>query len=154
MTQYDNSSTNDLELLKTDSLGRVRPSPEQREALLDAYEAGGLSGPKFARVHGINYQTFASWRQKRKRQRQGGRPVVDAVMEKQQRQESAETRVTLVEAVVTPLDTRPSTGERGRLIVELPGGARCVVESKETVDLAAELLRNLGMELSTPGASC
>ena len=58
-----------VQLLKTDALGRVRTTREQREAILDAFETGALSGPEFAQVHGINYQTFATWRQKRRRLR-------------------------------------------------------------------------------------
>lgn len=56
-------------VLKTDVLGRVRISREHREALLDAFENGGTSGLEFARSHGVNYQTFASWIQKRRRER-------------------------------------------------------------------------------------
>jgi|GEM_PF-4125838 len=54
---------------KTDVFGRVRISKEHREALLDAFENGGTSGLAFARTHGVNYQTFASWIQKRRRER-------------------------------------------------------------------------------------
>lgn len=45
-------------LLKSDRLGRTRFTEEQRDAFLDAYEEGALSGPEFARVHGLKYQTF------------------------------------------------------------------------------------------------
>ena len=50
------------------SRGRVLTTQEQRRALLQAFENSGLSGPQFARVAGINYQTFATWRQQHKRQ--------------------------------------------------------------------------------------
>jgi hypothetical protein len=56
-------------LLKSDRLGRARFTASQRNAFLDAYEKGALSGPQFAQVHGLKYQTFASWRQKRQRQK-------------------------------------------------------------------------------------
>lgn len=56
-------------VLKTDVLGRVRISREHRKALLDAFENGDVSGLAFARSHGVNYQTFASWIQKRRRER-------------------------------------------------------------------------------------
>jgi hypothetical protein len=52
-------------ILKKDVAGRVRTSVRQREALIDHYERSGLSGPKFAAVAGICYQTFAGWMQKR-----------------------------------------------------------------------------------------
>jgi hypothetical protein len=56
-------------ILKQDALGRVNHTAEQREALLDEFERSGLKGLPFARMAGINYQTFASWIQKRRRAR-------------------------------------------------------------------------------------
>ena len=53
-------------ILKSDRRGRLRFTPEQRLALLDAYDASGLSGPKFAQLHGVNYQTFAGWFQRKR----------------------------------------------------------------------------------------
>ncbi|MBK1884431.1 hypothetical protein JIN85_18585 [Luteolibacter pohnpeiensis] len=64
-------------LIRMDAIGRVRTSASQREALLDAYESSGLSGPEFAARHGVKYQTFATWLQKRKR-RTGGYPAMAA----------------------------------------------------------------------------
>jgi len=55
------------EILKTDGLGRVRTPAAQREALLDAFERSGLSGMKFAALHGVKYPSFANWVQQRKR---------------------------------------------------------------------------------------
>ncbi len=54
-------------VLKTDVIGRVKTGARQRERVLDEFERSGLSGMKFAAVAGINYQTFASWVQKRRR---------------------------------------------------------------------------------------
>ena len=45
--------TTDLTILKTDTLGRIQTSSEQREALLDAFEHSGMSGVAFAKLHGI-----------------------------------------------------------------------------------------------------
>jgi transposase len=59
-------------ILKTDVLGRVRTSRERREHLLDEFERSGLSGQKFAALVGIKYPTFATWAQKRRRQRGSG----------------------------------------------------------------------------------
>lgn len=56
--------------LQTDGLGRVRTPLAQREALLDALERSGLSGMKFAALHGLDYPIFANWVQQRKRGRQ------------------------------------------------------------------------------------
>ena len=55
--------------LKTDVIGRVRITAKHREALLDAYEASSMTGMKFAAAHGVKYPTFASWIQRRRRDR-------------------------------------------------------------------------------------
>ncbi|WAC21095.1 hypothetical protein OVA24_06825 [Luteolibacter sp. SL250] len=65
----------DGKLIKVDAIGRVRTAAAQREALLDAYESSGLSGPEFAARHGVKYLTFATWLQKRKR-RTGSYPAL------------------------------------------------------------------------------
>lgn len=57
------------DILKTDVLGRVTVGRAQREAILDAFEASGMTGSAFALHHGIKIQTFASWIQKRRRKR-------------------------------------------------------------------------------------
>ncbi len=41
------------ELLKMDVLGRVKVKAGYREAMLDAFEASGMSGQAFAIHHGI-----------------------------------------------------------------------------------------------------
>ena len=53
-------------LVKFDRRGRLRYAPEQKAALMEAFAASGLSGPKFAALHGVKYQTFAAWLQKQK----------------------------------------------------------------------------------------
>jgi hypothetical protein len=60
---------NDDQLLKTDVLGRVHTPKARQETLLDKFEKSGTSGMAFARLVGVNYQTFAGWVQKRKRRR-------------------------------------------------------------------------------------
>jgi hypothetical protein len=57
------------QIIKTDCLGRLRVTAERRESLLDEFKRSGLSGPKFAELLGLKYQTFATWVQKRRRQR-------------------------------------------------------------------------------------
>ncbi len=56
-------------VLKQDVLGRVKTPAARREQLLDEFERSGLPGQKFAELTGIKYQTFATWAQKRRRQR-------------------------------------------------------------------------------------
>ena len=53
-------------LTKAGRRGRLRFSPEQRITLLKAYQASGLSGPRFAALHGVKYPTLANWIQKSK----------------------------------------------------------------------------------------
>lgn len=140
MTRCDKAGQ--LELVKTDSLGRVQTTPEQREAILDAYEAGGLSGPKFAEVHGINYQTFAGWRHKRQQSR--SRSNRQSTKKAKKRNSK---RMTLVEAL--PGVPSSSIVDRANLLIELPGGSRMVIADRAGVDLAVELLRALGRTETT-----
>jgi transposase len=42
---------------------------ERREALLDEFERSGVSAMAFAKMAGVNYATFANWRQKRRKAR-------------------------------------------------------------------------------------
>ena len=57
----------DEQVLKTDTLGRVKTPLARREQLLDEFEHSGLSGMKYATLVGIKYPTFASWLYKRRR---------------------------------------------------------------------------------------
>jgi hypothetical protein len=59
----------DGEIIKTDCIGRIRVSCEHREKLLDTFDSSGMSGQKFAEHCGLKYTTFASWIQKRRRER-------------------------------------------------------------------------------------
>jgi hypothetical protein len=45
-------------LLKQDVRGRVRTPVERREMLLEEFGRSGLSGPKFAGLVGVKYQTL------------------------------------------------------------------------------------------------
>jgi transposase-like protein len=73
------TDTNDGKLVRLDCLGRIRFSREQREALLDGYESSGLSGPEVCGRHGVKYQTFATWRQKRRNKERDGERSKPAV---------------------------------------------------------------------------
>ena len=123
------------EILKVDVLGRVQTSPERREALLREFEKSGITGKRFAELHGIKYQTFASWRKKRKkrgkrkrgRARSGGRNAKALAL----------AEVTVVEPESKAAGAHP-------LEVELPGGVRLGVNDSQGVSLAAELIRALG----------
>ena len=60
------------EVLKSDAMGRVRTPRVRREALLVEFEKSGVSARKFAALVGVNYQTFASWVQARRKARGRG----------------------------------------------------------------------------------
>lgn len=112
-------------LVKFDRRGRLRYAPEQKAALVEAYAASGLSGPKFATLHGVNYQTFAAWLQKRKRV--GSVPGLPAPAD-----------WALVE-----VDAPAARGSAGGLTVLLAGGTELHIAGHAAVPLAAALIREL-----------
>jgi DNA-binding transcriptional regulator YiaG len=124
------TTTNSAEeqILKTDTKGRIRTSTERRATLLEEFDRSGLTGPKFAELVGIKYQTFATWLQKRRK----GAPA---------RAQSADT-VKWLEAVVEK--AQMSGGKSpSSLVVELPSRARMEISNANQVILAADLLRAL-----------
>lgn len=132
------------QILKRDSLGRVRTPVERRDALLDEFERSGMSGTKFAGFIGVKYQTLASWIQKRRREgkraqarRSGaGQPLPDCAL-----------KLQWVEAVV---EKETSSAAVGGLQVHLPGGARMEITDVRQAALAAELLRGLTSQRPLP----
>jgi transposase-like protein len=54
-------------IMKADRRGRLRYTPEQKKTMVDAYLVSGLSAPRFATLHGVNYQTLVSWIKKGKK---------------------------------------------------------------------------------------
>lgn len=117
------------QVLKADVLGRVRTPPERREALLDEFEKSGMSGAKFAQFIGIKYSTWASWVQKRGRQRKARGASGERVP------------MRFVEAMVPTEKTAPSTDCRSTLRLHFPGGAHLAIADRPQALLAAELLR-------------
>src|ERR1700758_2999919 len=96
-----NTTPSDETILKIDVLGRVKTPAARREQLLDEFERSGLSGQQFAELVGVKYQTFATWAQKRRRQR-GTYPAAKAPAQ-------AAEQVRWLEAVVEA--ARPSGGK-------------------------------------------
>jgi hypothetical protein len=115
------------QILKVDGGGRVWTPRELREGVLDEFERSGMPATKFARQVGVKYQTFASWVQKRRKERSGTKAL------------------RWVEAVPTA-----TTGSARTLRVELPGGARMEIADRSQAELAAHLLR----ALATGGGPC
>lgn len=119
-------------LLKTDVLGRVKHTREQREKILDEFEGSGVSGCQFAALVGVKYQTFATWVQQRKRRRRAyprTKPPTKTA-----------AQVKWFEAVVRP--GAPPVGADG-LLLHLPGGVRVELANHHQVGLAAALVRAL-----------
>ena len=118
------------QLLRQDTRGRVRTSRERRAALLAEYDRSGVSAARFARMAGINYQTFAGWLHGRRR----------AVMESgppARRKKS----VQWIE-----LGTPAGGAATLPLRVQLPGGASIEISAPGQLPAAAALLRELARE--------
>jgi hypothetical protein len=127
MTEMQKS---DGAILKMDQRGRVQTPAARRESLPDEFERSGLSGPKFAALAGIKYQTFAAW-SLRRRKLGGSKASVKPA-----------EQVRWLEAVV---DQAPRSGapKALSLLLQLPGGARIELVQAEQAPLAAALLRAL-----------
>jgi hypothetical protein len=121
---------NESELIKTDCIGRILVSSENREKLLDSFESSGMSGQQFADHCGVKYSTFATWVQKRRRQR-NEYPAEHAAAPKNLFHSLAEVELT------SPHAPNPS------ISIELPGGARLILNHPEQAPLAAALINNL-----------
>ena len=117
-------STTELVVLKTDSKGRVRTPAAQRDALLDAFDQSGMSAAAFARLHGIKYPTFASWRQKRNRNQLSESPPV------------SEPGAFFEEVHFSPREV-------AGLTVALPGGASVQIKQADQFPAVAALLKYL-----------
>jgi hypothetical protein len=117
-----------LEILKQDRNGRVRTPRGKQEAILDEFDRSGMSGAEFAQYLGIKYQTFATWVQKRRKRKAGGKIV-------------AKRAVSWLEAEV---GGESQAGKSG-LMVELAGGARMRVGDEREAKLAAAVLRHMGV---------
>jgi len=139
-------------ILKTDGLGRVRTPAAQREALLDAFERSGLSGMKFAALHGVKYPSFANWVQRRKRQRLQGHagpagasgtpPDLDPATA------GSTSPLHWLEAVVAGGASGAPPGP-GALRLHLPGGVRMEITASDQVPWAARLIQSLTAEATS-----
>jgi len=112
----------EITILKQDRVGRVRTPREKQMEILEAFDRSVMSAVAFAEHAGIKYPTFASWIQRRRRERGA----------------AGDGAVSWVEAVVG------SESESGSLVVELGGACRMVVGDAAGARLAAEVLKHLG----------
>ena len=130
----DSDQSDQPTFVKTDAAGRMRFTQKQRLDLLNAFDQGGLSGPEFARIHGINYQTFAGWRQRRRKGATLKRPRADDTTAPK-----AVSSFTLIEATPDTPDGELTQSHKP-LILELPGGARLIISDQSQMTLATTFL--------------
>jgi len=116
-------------LIRQDRMGRLRFTREQREALLDAFESSGLSGTRFAAAHGVKYQTFATWVQKRKQPAAplpAGHPLPAALA-----------------LALAEVEAFPTAPPEAAVELRLPGGIVVAISGRDQVPLAVVLIREL-----------
>ena len=89
-------------IMKANRRGRLRFSRKQRIALLQAYQTSGLSGSRFAALHGVKYPTLANWVQKSKH--------------------TAAPRPKMLSFIAAEVLPGPESSNTGPLEVILPGG--------------------------------
>jgi hypothetical protein len=127
-----NTTPTDEVVLKQDVLGRVKTPKARREQLLDEFERSGLPGLKFAELAGIKYQTFATWAQKRRRQR--GDYAAGKLT-------AGKKSVQWLEAVLAPSAGAVVKMGGLSLVLHLPGGVRVEINDGKQVEMAAALVR-------------
>lgn len=161
MTDSSYDGTDGAQVLKTDVLGRVKTSKVQRERLLNEFERSGLSGTKFAAVAGVNYQTFASWLQKRRRSTGAYakvQPSNEPTSVERQKVELLNPALQWLEAVVVEdKDKRQQPCEVTEpypctMKLHLPGGVCVDVDICQAgqIPLAVELIAQLKLRLTSP----
>jgi transposase-like protein len=116
-------------IMKTDRRGRLRYTSEQKKTMVDAYRASGLSAPRFAAHHGVNYQTLVSWIKKDKQSSASTTP-----------DSSPSGFFSLIPAVI---EGGVNPVADGAMEISLPGGARLSITSANHVALAVALIRQL-----------
>jgi transposase-like protein len=119
------------EILPTDTRGRVRVSRERREELLDEFERSGMTGAQFARSVGLKYQTFAFWRQERRK----SKPVAVGGQ--------SATKIPSVKWLETVIEkAQPgATAPASSITVRFPSGVSMEVAASSQAAVAAALLR-------------
>jgi hypothetical protein len=122
------------EILKQDSLGRVRTPLGKRQEILAAFDGAGMSAARFAAMVGINYSTFCIWVQERN-QKQGKDSVLTGA--------AAKPQVQWIEAEIA-CGAEPRCAGDGMEIEFLGGGARLRVRDERDAELAPVVLRAMG----------
>lgn len=121
------SMSKEAMVLKSDEAGRVQTPLERQLTLVREFERSGLSGPRFAALAGVKYQTFATWRR-----RHGALGVA--------REQRKPARPVFLEVTAAP--ARPAAADAS-LEITLPGGARASLHDAGQAPLLAALLKAL-----------
>lgn len=114
-------------IMKTDQIGRLRYTLEQKQTMIEAYRASGLSAPRFASHHGVNYQTLVSWIKK----------------DKQSSTTKTQNTTPFLSLIPAVIDGNGNSAAAGAMEIILPGGARISITSESHVALAVALIRQL-----------
>jgi transposase-like protein len=114
-------------IMKTDQIGRLRYTLEQKQTMVEAYRASGLSAPRFAAHHGVNYQTLVSWIKK----------------DKQSSTATTQNSSPFLSLIPAVIDGNGNSATDGAVEIFLPGGARLSITSESHVALAVALIRQL-----------
>jgi hypothetical protein len=115
-----------MQLLKSDSAGRVQTPVEKRAEILREFDCSGASGVEFAKHIGVKYPTFAGWLRQRR--------LKPGVSPKRGRPRSK--HLEFIEAVIPGSKPEPVT-------VELPRSVRVQITQSSQIPLVIELLRSL-----------
>jgi transposase-like protein len=121
-------------LLKSDRRGRLRYTPEQKKTMVNAYLASGLSAPRFAAFHGVNYQTLIYWIKKSK--------------PKQTTDSSKSLHPSFISIVPAEIDHSLTLGPSDAIEVLLPNGVKILISSPSQVNLCIAIIREL--QISQP----
>lgn len=134
MTTMTSTKASGNTLIKADSIGRVRVGKEHREKLLNAFECSSLSGVKFAELHGIKYQTFATWVQKRR---------------SEPGDVSSKSPEKLMESLIEldiPAPSQAPPVRSTNLVAEHTSGVRVTISDSTQAELAAALFNKLNRQ--------
>jgi hypothetical protein len=122
------------EILKQDSLGRVRTPFGKRQEILAAFDGSGMSAARFSAMVRINYSTFRNCVQERNQKQGQDSALTGAAMKPQ---------VQWIEAEMA-CGAKPRCAGNGMEIELLGGGARLRVRDERDAELAAVMLRAMG----------
>ena len=116
-------------IMKADRRGRLRYTPEQKKTMVDAYLVSGLSAPRFATLHGVNYQTLVSWIKKGKMAGSSHK--------------SQSTHPALLSLVPAEIESSTAIDMSRAMEVLLPSGTKILITSPSQLGLAVGLIREL-----------